>query len=96
MKTYFKVVTYSGSTCRCGVLRHKLAECDHKHKTSESAERCLDKLRNWSADGRNCCVTWYNSQVEERDRATDTAVIDDYDYEDDTSTRELATDLCRC
>lgn len=37
--------------------------CGHVHRSYEFAEKCRDKLLNWSKDGRECSATWYNSRI---------------------------------
>jgi len=49
-------------------LRHSIAgDCGHNHQTAGTAEKCLQKLLNWSLDGRHCSARWYNATVLEVD-----------------------------
>lgn len=68
-KSHFTAVVFSGSTCMCRTLQHTSNECGHRHKTEAAAERCLNKLQNWSKDGKSCSATWYNGKVVERDKS---------------------------
>ena len=67
----YKVVVLSGSY-GCDVIEfdgciareHEVScDCGHRHRTDEAAEKCRQKLLNWSADGQNCCAKWYNAKV---------------------------------
>ena len=100
MKTYYTCVTYSGSTCMCRTLQHTNNECGHKHRTEAVAQKCLNKLENWSKDGRSCSATWYHGRVVERESAHNTEVIcvpvydDDYNYTHDKI--YSAYEACTC
>ena len=37
--------------------------CGHKHKTSEAAEKCQEKLLAWNKTTRECSAKWYNSYI---------------------------------
>jgi len=37
--------------------------CGHKHRTPQAAEKCMNKLMNWSKDKKTCSEQWYNSKV---------------------------------
>lgn len=37
--------------------------CGHEHKTYEAAQKCKDKLMNWSKDKKTCSAHWYNSRI---------------------------------
>lgn len=95
MTNHYTAVTYSGSTCMCGTLRHTNNECGHKHRTEEAAQTCLTKLQNWSDDGRNCSATWYHGGIESRNAKGDT-VIDNYDDSGNHTGQISAQAACRC
>lgn len=37
--------------------------CGHHHRSWEAAEKCRQRLLNWSKDGKECSAKWYNSRV---------------------------------
>jgi len=47
--------------------------CGHRHRTTESAEKCLEKLLAWRKDpvggGRICSAMWYNGYIVGRNDA---------------------------
>ena len=96
MKTYFKAVTFSGSTCACRAQRYISNECTHKHKTEVAAYACLHKLQNWSDDCQSCSATWYYGAIQEFERSSNCQVVDDYDFNTGLNLKSLAKDACRC
>jgi hypothetical protein len=65
---YYKVVVETGS---CSVSDRSVMEerctCGHKHKTRDTAERCMDKLTKRDQMG-NCSALWYNSVIHNQDQ----------------------------
>lgn len=100
MKTYFTCAVFSGSTCMCGSFQEISRECGHKHRTEETANKCLNKLQGWSKDGQSCSANWYHGKVIERDILTNTRVYilpvydEEYNYLHDKITNEY--DNCTC
>lgn len=90
-------VVFSGSTCCCRVLNHTSRMCGHRHKTIEAAERCLEKLVNFSKDRRSCSAAWAYAKTSavspSGDELAESTVFDDgAEY----AVTVLAKDLCTC
>lgn len=63
---YFRVAVTDGTIVddNLGYVRDAIRfDCGHNHRTEEAAEKCREKLLNWSKDRRECSAKWYNAKI---------------------------------
>jgi hypothetical protein len=89
--TYSVIVRDPNSWCESTGIHQELAHCGHKHRTTEAAQDCMDKLTAWHCFcGRTtqsyapCCHTphnstsarWYHAQIEASNGSANTGAGD--------------------
>jgi uncharacterized protein YfcZ (UPF0381/DUF406 family) len=65
---YYTAAVETGSCCidDRSVMEQRCT-CGHKHKTRDTAEKCMEKLTKRDKNG-NCSAQWYNSKIHDQDQ----------------------------
>lgn len=64
---YYKAVVESGA-CSYDYKRYEeICDCGHKHRSYETAEKCLIRLIGYNRKTRTCSAMWYNGRIHDQD-----------------------------